>query len=569
MAGNNRHARRSGKARHRRPASPLLRPADRAQALLAAGRLGEAFDAFCLAAAATPPDLAARAAFGAFLIANVPGRPHPDIDAVFAAALDQAWLRPDALAPAAIRCLENGAGALIGAEPDLAAPDVQALLVHPVLLALLRATPAATPRLEIFLARVRHAALVAGAGAGGVPLALLIALAEHADASGFALTLPARDAARLAAEAEKLPGLRARAVGGHVHSVALLGCHESLQALPESLWAAPALGPVLAAHVTAPKRAASIAASLTPITPIDASSAPVATQYEADPYPMWVREPVGLPVALPPVVARRADPRRVRRVLVAGCGTGQHALVAADRWPRASLLAIDLSRASLAHAIAKTDALGINRIRFALGDLLAVETLDERFAVIEAVGVLHHLADPTAGLKALAQALAPGRVMLVALYSRRARAGLAAARALADGAPESPAAIRAWRARSTNWTRPKSSTRPISTASAGVAIWCSTSARQAMTCPRSARWRQRRACRCSRSSRRRAPSPIPPSRPIWSAGMRVSRPNRCCSAACIMSGLQPINDAPHHSKRTRKSIEGTSRCIDLGAEIRG
>ncbi len=445
VAGNNRHARRSGKARDRRAAPPPLRAGDRAQALLAAGRLGEAFDAFCAASAATPPDLAARAAFGAFLIANVPGRPHPDIDAVFAAALDQAWLRPDALAPAAIRYLENGAGALIGVEPDLAAPGIQALLAHPVLLALLCATPAATPRLEIFLARVRYAALVAGAGA--VPLPFLIALAERAVASGFALTLPARDAARVAAEPDKLRELREHATVGDVPSVALLGCYESLQDLPENLWAAPALGPVLAAHVTARKRATSIAASLTPITPIDASSAPVAAQYEADPYPMWVREPVGQPVALPPAVARRADPKRVRRVLVAGCGTGQHALVAADRWPRASLLAIDLSRASLAHAIAKTEALGTNRIRFALGDLLAVETLGERFAVIEAVGVLHHLDDPTAGLKALGQALAPGGVMLVALYSRRARTGLAAARALADGVPESPAAIRAWRAR--------------------------------------------------------------------------------------------------------------------------
>lgn len=444
MVGNNRHARRSDKARDRRAVTRPLSPGDRAQALLAAGRLGEAFDAFCAAAAAMPPDLAARAAFGAFLIANVPGRPHPDIDAVFAAALDQAWLRPEALASAAIRYLENGAGGVISAEPDLAVSAVQALLGHPVLLALLRATPVATPELEIFLARVRHAALVAAAGVA--PLPFLIALGERAVASGFALTLPARDTARRAVEADELPGLRARASSGDVAAVALLGCYESLRDLPERVWRDPALGALHAAHVVAPAHAASIAAGLTPITPIDSSSTPVAAQYEADPYPMWVREPVGLTVALPLAVAGRADRARVRRVLVAGCGTGQHALVAADRWPRASLLAIDLSRASLAHAIAKTEALGIRRIRFALADLLAVEALGERFAVIEAVGVLHHLADPTAGMKALAKALAPGGVMLVALYARRARAGLAAARAVADGVPELAAAIRAWRA---------------------------------------------------------------------------------------------------------------------------
>lgn len=445
VAGNNRHARRAGQARDHRSAAPRLGPADHAQALLAAGRLGEAFDAFRIAAAATPPDRAARAAFGAFLIANVPARPHPDIDAAFAAALDDAWLRPESLAAAAIRYLENAAGAVIGAVPDLAAPEVQALLSHPVLLALLRATPAATPRLEIFLARVRHVALCNSAAA--VPLAFLIALAERAAASGFALTLPARDAASLAEEARRLADLRATASIGDPATVALLGCYEPLRSLPERVWRDPKLAALEAAHVVAPARAATIAADLAPITPIDASSAPVAAQYEADPYPMWVREPVGLAVALPPAVARRADPGRVRRVLVAGCGTGQHALVAADRWPRASLLAIDLSRASLAHAMAKTSALGITRIRFALGDLLEVAAIGERFPVIEAVGVLHHLADPAAGLKALAGALAPGGVMLVALYARRARRGLAAARALAADVPATAAAIRAWRAR--------------------------------------------------------------------------------------------------------------------------
>lgn len=445
MAGNNRHARRAGQARDRRAPAPRLRPVDQARALLAAGRLGEAFDAFRIAAAATPPDRAARAAFGAFLIANVPARPHPDIDAVFAAALDDAWLRPEALAPAAIRYLDHAAGAVIAAVPDLAEPALQALLSHPLLLALLRATPAATPALEIFLARVRHAAL--RGGGGSVPLPFLIALAERAVASGFALTLPARDADWLAKEPRRLVELRAAATTGDPASVALLGCYQSLRDLPERVWSQPALASLHAAQVLAPQRAEAIANDLAPVTPIDASSAPVAAQYEADPYPMWVREPVGLAVALPQAVARRADPARVRRVLVAGCGTGQHALVAADRWPRASLLAIDLSRASLAHAIAKTSALGIRRIRFALGDLLEVAAIGERYPVIEAVGVLHHLADPAAGLKALADVLAPGGVMLVALYARRARAGLAAARALVDDVPASAAAIRSWRAR--------------------------------------------------------------------------------------------------------------------------
>jgi SAM-dependent methyltransferase len=447
LAGGNRRDRRQQQAASRRGARPVrpIGALDRARALLAAGRAGEAFDAFREAAAAQPPDVRARAAFADFLIAHVPGQPHPDVDAAFTAALDQGWLRPETLAPAAIRYLEAGARDVIGTLPDLTAPGVAALLAHPVLRALLRATPAATPRLEIFLARVRYRTLVDGVRAE--MHGFLRALAERALVSGFALTLPATDADALADEAGRLPDLRAAATAarGDADAVLLLACYEPVDGLPDAAWQAPALAELHRVHVAAPRYRAAIAETLAPLTALDASSEVVAAQYEAHPYPLWVREPIGLPVAVPPPVARLADPARVRQVLVAGCGTGQHALVAADRWPRAELLAIDLSRASLAHGIARTEALGIKRIRFALADLLAIGSLGRRWPVIEAVGVLHHLDDPQAGLAALAQVLAPGGVMLVALYSRRARARLAEARALVGGAAQTSAEIRAFR----------------------------------------------------------------------------------------------------------------------------
>ena len=48
-----------------------------------------------------------------------------------------------------------------------------------------------------------------------------------------------------------------------------------------------------------------------------------------------------------------------------------------------------------------------------------------RFDLIEAVGVLHHLADPYAGWRVLLSLLRPGGFMLLGLYSAPARRNLA------------------------------------------------------------------------------------------------------------------------------------------------
>ena len=75
--------------------------------------------------------------------------------------------------------------------------------------------------------------------------------------------------------------------------------------------------------------------------------------------------------------------------------------------------------------------------------------LEERFALIECAGVLHHLADPLAGWSVLRRLLRPDGLMLIALYSERARARVVAARELiaAEGLPSTAEGIRAARRR--------------------------------------------------------------------------------------------------------------------------
>jgi len=105
--------------------------------------------------------------------------------------------------------------------------------------------------------------------------------------------------------------------------------------------------------------------------------------------------------------------------LVAGCGSGRHALLVALRDPSAQVLAIDLSTASLAHATRK--ALGITNIEFQHMDILNASNIAQRFGGIESSGVLHHMHEPRAGLAALRPLLLEGGVMKLALYRRKAR----------------------------------------------------------------------------------------------------------------------------------------------------
>src|SRR6185369_2840620 len=85
------------------------------------------------------------------------------------------------------------------------------------------------------------------------------------------------------------------------------------------------------------------------------------------------------------------------------------------------VLAFDLSKASLAYGIRQARRYGIKNLEFVHGDILCVDKLGERFDVIEAGGVLHHMQEPAAGLRALAAVLNPRGFFRIGLYSRRAR----------------------------------------------------------------------------------------------------------------------------------------------------
>jgi SAM-dependent methyltransferase len=113
--------------------------------------------------------------------------------------------------------------------------------------------------------------------------------------------------------------------------------------------------------------------------------------------------------------------REAMNILIAGCGANQAARYAFVH-PGASVTGIDLSDAALAHGdkLKKKHGLGNLTLRRMRGR--AAGTLDAEFDFIACSGVLHHLPDPLAGLKALGGVLASDGVIYVMLYGRYGRA---------------------------------------------------------------------------------------------------------------------------------------------------
>ena len=109
-------------------------------------------------------------------------------------------------------------------------------------------------------------------------------------------------------------------------------------------------------------------------------------------------------------------------VLIAGCGTGAQAVTSAMRYLNARVLAMDINLASLAYGKRKAAALGVDRIEWRHGDILAMAGSDRRFDMIDCSGVLHHMREPMAGWQILRGLLKPGGVMKIGLYSELARA---------------------------------------------------------------------------------------------------------------------------------------------------
>ncbi len=110
-------------------------------------------------------------------------------------------------------------------------------------------------------------------------------------------------------------------------------------------------------------------------------------------------------------------------VLIAGCGTWQAAKYAVCR-PGAHVVGIDISQTSLEHTERLQDKYGLTNLELCQLPVEQADTLERRFDLIICTGVLHHLADPDTGLRALRTALKPRGAILLMVYGRYGRTGI-------------------------------------------------------------------------------------------------------------------------------------------------
>jgi len=116
------------------------------------------------------------------------------------------------------------------------------------------------------------------------------------------------------------------------------------------------------------------------------------------------------------------------RVLVAGGGTGDGSIFLAHqlRDTDAEVVHLDVSGAAIDVARRRAAINGYDRrIRFVQASLLDLPRLDlGRFDYVNCIGVLHHLADPDAGLEALLSVLADDGAMAILVYGLYGRTGV-------------------------------------------------------------------------------------------------------------------------------------------------
>jgi SAM-dependent methyltransferase len=346
----------------------------------------------------------------------------------------------------------------------LGSDDLNAIADEALLVSLLRSRAVRDLELELFFTRLR-AALLDAANMEPPPqitplvLQLCCALAEQCFINEYIFSVS--DAEFDAVERLSQHVTTAITAGREVAPmrVAVLGSYRPLLTLAPDLesqrWPKP-VDDLITQQVREPRSEASELADIPALTPIvDSVSLNVQRQYETNPFPRWTYIS---PVRSTPIEAYLQDKLSIAPdglpsdangfdTLIAGCGTGGHAILRAQLFPRSRFLAIDLSRASLAYARRKTREAGIDNIAYGQADVLELGSIGRSFDVIESIGVLHHLSDPLAGWRVLLSLLRDNGLMAIGLYSAAARRSISTIRddIARRGIAPSAAEIRAYR----------------------------------------------------------------------------------------------------------------------------
>jgi SAM-dependent methyltransferase len=132
---------------------------------------------------------------------------------------------------------------------------------------------------------------------------------------------------------------------------------------------------------------------------------------------------VGDPSLWGPMLWPEGRPREELDILVAGCGTMQAAWFAFTN-RQCNVVGVDLSEESLAHTRYLQEKHDLKNLHLYRGDLREVHELGAVFDLVVCTGVLHHLNDPDAGMRALASVMTPHAALACMVYGATRRVGV-------------------------------------------------------------------------------------------------------------------------------------------------
>lgn len=394
---------------------------------------------------------------------------HWNIDGAFLRAFEEGLVSPKDFRPALMSLL-NGVSQHKGSVQEAVAlawrGDEQTLtdlmsagrlpdaLAHPALTTVMRSTLIGSLEVEYLFVFIRRYYLRYALSPKAIALhpsdrAFCYALADQCFLTEYAFWSDAEDVLQCDILAEAFGANLAENPYADPFPAAVLACYKPLHTFSWAdklmhLYPAPdpgGFGAIVQRHIREPTVERELAASIPEVAEIsDETSLGVKQQYEENPYPRWAMTMVGpgepfheaarakYPIADFTLFSQITRPE----ILVAGCGTGQQIMLLISGYDTWDLTGIDMSRASLAYAQRQMHKLGVPDINLMVCDILNVSQLGKRFDFVECVGVLHHMADPIKGWRALVDVLRPGGIMTVGLYSAVARRTVIKAQAYAE-----------------------------------------------------------------------------------------------------------------------------------------
>lgn len=145
-------------------------------------------------------------------------------------------------------------------------------------------------------------------------------------------------------------------------------------------------------------------------------SVKVAEMYNKYPFPLKGNYNNFFEACLYPFIKELNTKSPIRRLLDAGCGTGNVAIDLAKRFPDIDVLGIDFTDRSLEIAKKNAAKLKLKNIRFEKSDLMQHDQALGEYDFAVCSGVIHHLAEPLRGLINLNSYLHKGSYAFVWIY---------------------------------------------------------------------------------------------------------------------------------------------------------